>query len=184
MSRGGKKPIPNPDPEHVKVWVEPGSNEVVVQGPKGVLRQPVLPGVQVAVEDNTVTVHRLSDAKPHRQCHGLMRTLIANMLTGVTTGFRKQLQIVGVGFRADLEGQDLVLHLGYSHPIRVAAPAGITFAVEGKNDVVVVAGIDKVLVGQVAANIRALRRPEPYKGKGVRYMGEAVRHKAGKTGKA
>jgi large subunit ribosomal protein L6 len=135
------------------------------------------------MDGDVVQVARVSDAKPHRQCHGLMRTLIANMVTGVTEGYRKQLQIVGVGYRADLDGGDLVLHLGYSHSIRVAPPEGITFAVEGKNDIIVVSGYNKVVVGQIAANIRALRRPEPYKGKGVRYQGEVVRHKAGKTGK-
>ena len=179
MSRVGKKPIAVP-PE---VKVEIGVAEIVVSGPKGSLRQPHLPGISVALEGNVVQVQRLSDAKPHRQCHGLMRTLIANMVLGVTEGYRKQLQIVGVGYRAELEGGDLVLHLGFSHAIRVVPPEGISFRVEGKNDLITVSGINKVTVGQVAANIRAMRRPEPYKGKGVRYVGEVVRHKAGKTGK-
>jgi large subunit ribosomal protein L6 len=179
VSRVGKKPIPVP-PE---VKVEIGADGILVTGPKGSLRQPPLPGVTVTLAGNIVQVERASDAKPHRQMHGLMRTLIANMVQGVTEGYRKQLQIVGVGYRADLDGRDLVLHLGYSHAIRVPAPEGIAFAIEGKNDVITVSGINKVVVGQVAANIRALRRPEPYKGKGVRYMGEVVRHKAGKTGK-
>jgi large subunit ribosomal protein L6 len=135
------------------------------------------------IEADVVRVERQSDAKPHRQMHGLMRTLIANMVLGVTEGYRKQLQIVGVGYRADLDGRDLVLHLGYSHAIRVTPPEGIVFAVEGRNDQIIVTGIDKVVVGQMAANIRALRKPEPYKGKGVRYQGEVVRRKAGKTGK-
>ena len=179
MSRIGKRPIPVP-PE---VKVEIGAEGIVVTGPKGSLRQPMLPGVTVTLTGDTVQVERVSDAKPHRQMHGLMRTLIANMVQGVTEGYRKQLQIVGVGFRADLDGRDLVLHLGFSHSIRVAAPEGIDFTIGGKNDLVTVSGISKVAVGQVAANIRALRRPEPYKGKGVRYLGEVVRHKAGKTGK-
>ncbi|MGB9723563.1 MAG: 50S ribosomal protein L6 [Chloroflexia bacterium] len=180
MSRIGKKPIPVP----AGVTVEVTAAEVVVRGPRGVLRQPILPGIEIALEDGQVWVRRLSDAKPQRAYHGLMRTLVANMMTGVTEGFRKELQIVGTGYRADLDGGDLVLHLGYSHPIRVTPPEGIRFEVAGKNDVIVVSGIDKVLVGQQAANIRALRKPEPYKGKGVRYMGEQVRRKAGKSGKA
>lgn len=180
MSRIGKKPIPIP----AGVTVEVTTTEVVVSGPKGMLRQPLFPGIQVAVEDGQVWVRRLSDAKPQRAGHGLMRSLVANMIQGVTEGFRKELQIVGTGYRADLEGNDLVLHLGYSHPIRVTPPPGIRFEVAGKNDIVVVSGIDKVLVGQQAANIRALRKPEPYKGKGVRYLGEQVRRKAGKSGKA
>lgn len=180
MSRVGKKPIPLP----AGVKVEVGGGRVVVSGPNGTLQQPLLPGIDVAVEEGRIVVTRQSEAQLHRQYHGLMRTLIANMVTGVTTGFSRELQIVGVGYRADMEGKDLVLHLGYSHPIRVAAPEGIRFQVGGRNDVVTVWGIDKVLVGQVAANIRALRKPEPYKGKGVRYADEQVRRKAGKTGKA
>lgn len=180
MSRVGKKPIPLP----AGVKVEVGGGRIVVSGPNGTLQQPLLPGVDVAVEEGRIVVTRQSEAQLHRQYHGLMRTLVANMVTGVTTGFSRELQIVGVGYRADMEGKDLVLHLGYSHPIRVAAPEGIRFQVGGRNDVVTIWGIDKVLVGQVAANIRALRKPEPYKGKGVRYAGEQVRRKAGKTGKA
>lgn len=179
MSRIGKKPIPVPP----GVNVELGGGEVVVTGPKGSLRQMLLPGIKVTQEGAVIQVERLSDAKPHRQCHGLMRTLVANMVLGVTEGYSKKLQIVGVGFRADLDGRDLVLRVGFSHPVRIVAPAEITFTVEGKNDIIIVTGIDKVLVGQMAANIRAVRKPEPYKGKGIRYHGEVVRHKAGKTGK-
>lgn len=179
MSRVGKKPIPIPQ----GVDVEIGASEIVVKGPLGVLRQPHLVGIDVSLGDSQVIVTRKSDAKPHRERHGLMRTLIANMVSGVSEGFRKELQIVGVGYRADLVGQDLVLNLGYSHPIRVSPPEGITFEVGGRNDVIVVSGIDKVVVGQQAANIRALRKPEPYKGKGIRYRGEQVRRKAGKAGK-
>jgi len=179
VSRIGKKPIPIPP----GVQVEIGAAEVVVSGPKGTLRQSVPPGIQVSLEDGQIVVRRQSDAKPHRERHGLMRTLIANMITGVTVGYRKELQVVGVGYRAEMDGRDLVLNLGYSHPIRVTPPEGITFEVGGRNDLIVVSGIDKVLVGQQAADIRALRKPEPYKGKGIRYEGEVVRHKAGKAGK-
>ncbi len=179
MSRIGKKPIPIPPGVQVQI----GAGEVVVSGPKGTLRQPLLPGIEVSLEDGQVLVRRQSDAKPHRERHGLMRTLIANMITGVTAGYRKELQIVGVGYRAEMDGRDLVLTLGFSHPVRVVPPEGISFEVGGRNDLIAVSGIDKVLVGQVAANIRALRKPEPYKGKGIRYVGEVVRHKAGKAGK-
>ncbi|MGC8873244.1 MAG: 50S ribosomal protein L6 [Chloroflexia bacterium] len=179
MSRIGKKPIPIPPGVQVQI----GADEVVVSGPKGTLRQPLLRGIQVSLEDGQVVVRRQSDAKPHREQHGLMRTLIANMITGVTVGYRKELQIVGVGYRAEMDGRDLVLTLGFSHPVRVVPPEGISFEVGGRNDLIVVSGIDKVLVGQQAANIRALRKPEPYKGKGIRYVGEVVRHKAGKAGK-
>lgn len=179
MSRIGRKPISLPS----GVKVEIGPSEVAVTGPKGALSQPLLPGVKVSLEEGQVLVRRLSDAKPHRAYHGLMRSLIANMVIGVSEGFRRELQIVGMGYRVDLDGRDLVLHLGYSHPIRVTPPEGITFSVAGRNDVIVVEGIDKVLVGQQAANIRALRKPEPYKGKGIRYRGEQVRRKAGKAGK-
>ncbi len=179
MSRIGKKPIPIPP----GVQVDIGPTVVAVQGPKGALQTPLLAGVEVSQEEGHIWVRRLSDAKPHRAVHGLMRSLIANMVTGVTEGYRKDLQIVGVGYRADLDGKDLVLHVGYSHPIRIAPPEGIAFAVSGRNDIVSVSGIDKVLVGQIAANVRGVRKPEPYKGKGIRYMGEQVRRKAGKTGK-
>ena len=179
MSRVGKKPIPLP----AGVQVEIGGGRIVVRGPQGTLEQPLLPGIRVALEGDSIVVTRQSEAQLHRQFHGLMRTLIANMVTGVTTGFSRELQIVGVGYRADMEGKDLVLHLGYSHPIRVTPPEGIRFQVGGRNDLVTVWGVDKVQVGQVAANIRALRKPEPYKGKGVRYAGEQVRRKAGKQAK-
>jgi large subunit ribosomal protein L6 len=175
----GKKPIPIPQGVDVAI----GASEIVVKGPKGELRQPALVGINVSLGESQVIVQRQSDAKPHRERHGLMRTLIANMVTGVTDGYRKELQIIGVGYRADLEGTDLVLNLGYSHSIRVSPPEGITFEVAGRNDVIIVSGIDKVAVGQQAANIRALRKPEPYKGKGIRYRGEQVRRKAGKAGK-
>lgn len=181
MSRIGKKPVAVPAGVQVRIT----DGEIVVDGPRGSLRQPLLPGVNVAVEGDAVLVTRQSDAKPHRQMHGLMRTLIANMVLGVSEGYRKQLQVVGVGYRVEMDGRDLILHLGFSHPIRMVPPEGVTLGIEGtRNDQITVSGIDKVAVGQMAANIRALRKPEPYKGKGVRYLGEVVRRKAGKTGKA
>lgn len=179
MSRVGKQPIPIPAGVEVSV----SADEIVVKGPKGALRQPGFPGISVSLEDNRILVRRQSNAKPHRERHGLMRTLIANMVTGVTQGYSKELQIVGMGYRAEMDGQTLVLNLGFSHPVRIPPPEGISFEVGGRNDVVIVSGIDKVLVGQQAADIRALRKPEPYKGKGVRYRDEHVRRKAGKAGK-
>lgn len=179
MSRVGRKPVPIP----AGVRIEVGTEEIVVSGPKGSLRQPLLPRITVTVRDGQVYVERRSDEKADRERHGLMRSLLANMITGVTEGYRKELQIIGLGYRADIDGGDLVLSVGYSHPVRIVPPEGISFEVAGRNDVIVVSGIDKVLVGQQAADIRAVRRPEPYKGKGIRYMGEVVRHKAGKAGK-
>ncbi len=179
MSRIGRKPIPVPPGVNVEI----GAGEVVVRGPKGSSRQPLLPGISLSLEDGQIWVRRASDAKPHRASHGLMRSLVANMVTGVTEGFRKELQVVGMGYRADLDGKVLVLNVGYSHPVRISPPEGIVFEVAGRNDVIVVTGIDKVLVGQIAANVRAVRKPEPYKGKGIRYMGERIRRKAGKAGK-
>jgi large subunit ribosomal protein L6 len=180
VSRIGEKPIPVPEGVEVKIKAD----EVVVTGPKGELYQPLLPGIELSLEEGQIWVRRQSDAKPHRERHGLMRTLVANLVTGVTQGYQKELQIVGMGYRAQLDGQDLVLQLGYSHPIRVVPLKGISFEITGaRNDIIVVSGIDKVIVGQQAADIRALRKPEPYKGKGVRYRGEVVRRKAGKAGK-
>jgi large subunit ribosomal protein L6 len=143
----------------------------------------VLPVVEVKIEDGNVVVVRKGDAKEHRSAHGLTRTLVSNMIEGVSKGFRKSLEINGVGYRAAKSGENLNLTLGYSHPVSYDAPAGITFAVEGTNRVHV-EGIDKQRVGQVAAEIRDLRPPEPYKGKGIRYAGEVVRKKLGKAGKA
>jgi large subunit ribosomal protein L6 len=138
--------------------------------------------MRVRIDDGQVTVERPSEAKPHRELHGLTRTLVANMVEGVTNGYRKSLEISGVGYRAQKVGENLQLSLGYSHPVDVEAPAGISFEVETPTRLSVV-GIDKELVGQVAARVRSKRKPEPYKGKGVRYVGEQVRRKAGKTGK-
>lgn len=179
MSRIGKFPVAIPE----KVTVEVGDHSVRVTGPKGELQQHTLPVVALKVEDGNVVVERLGDAKPHRSAHGLTRTLVANMVEGVSKGFRKTLEINGVGYRAAKAGNDLNLTLGYSHPVSYPAPAGISFAVEGTNKVHV-DGIDKQRVGQIAAEIRDLRPPEPYKGKGIRYAGEVVRKKLGKAGKA
>ncbi len=179
MSRIGKLPVLIPEKVDVKV----GENSVTVKGPKGEMTQHTLPVVSVKVEDGNVIVERLGDSKPHRSAHGLTRTLVSNMIEGVSKGFRKTLEINGVGYRAAKSGEDLNLTLGYSHPVSYPAPVGIAFAVEGTNKVHV-DGIDKQRVGQVAAEIRDLRPPEPYKGKGIRYQGEVVRKKLGKAGKA
>lgn len=179
MSRIGKQPIPLT--QGVKVQIEGGT--VTVTGPKGTLsREVVNPEIRVAQEDGSLVVTRANDEKQQRSMHGLYRTLVANMITGVSTGFTKTLEIQGVGYRAQKQGTNLLLTVGYSHPVEVLPPSGITFDVEGNNRVLV-SGIDKEQVGQVAANIRKIRPPEPYKGKGIRYQGEVVRRKAGKAGK-
>ncbi|HVM11530.1 MAG TPA: 50S ribosomal protein L6 [Actinomycetota bacterium] len=178
MSRIGKEPITIPD--GVTVAVE--GDRVTVTGPKGTLHQAISPDMQVTVEDGTATVRRPTDERQHRALHGLTRTLVANMIEGVTKGFEKALEIQGVGYRAALQGRDLELQLGFSHPVHVAAPDGIEFEVPAPTRIVV-RGIDKQLVGAVAADIRKIRKPEPYKGKGVRYEGEYVRKKAGKAAK-
>ncbi|SHL00062.1 50S ribosomal protein L6 [Rhodothermus profundi] len=181
MSRIGKQPIHLPD--GVRVEVAP-NNVVTVTGPKGTLTLQVDPDITVEVQDKTVRVLRPTDQKRHRALHGLYRALIQNMVTGVTQGYRKELEIIGIGFRASMSGNLLELALGYSHPIYFVPPEGIKISVRserGSNPIVIVEGIDKQLVGQVAAKIRSLRPPEPYKGKGIRYVGEYVRRKAGKT---
>lgn len=181
MSRIGRQPIHLPD--GVRVEVAP-NNVVTVTGPKGTLTLQVDPDITVEVEDKTVRVLRPTDQKRHRALHGLYRALIQNMVTGVTEGYRKELEIIGIGFRASMSGNMLELALGYSHPIYFVPPEGIKLSVRserGSNPIVIVEGIDKQLVGEVAAKIRALRPPEPYKGKGIRYVGEYVRRKAGKT---
>lgn len=179
MSRIGKLPVSIPD----KVTVEVGDSLVRVKGPKGELEQHFLPVVTIAVADGNVVVDRKGDAKEARSAHGLTRTLVSNMIEGVSKGFRKSLEIQGVGYRAAKSGENLNLTLGYSHPVSYAAPKGIAFSVEGTNKIHV-DGIDKQRVGQVAAEIRDLRPPEPYKGKGIRYDGEVIRKKLGKAGKA
>ena len=178
MSRIGKLPIPVPAGVEVKI----DGSVVSVKGPKGSLSHTVAAPITVALEENTVVVTRPDDERNSRSLHGLTRTLISNLVTGVTTGYTKGLEIVGTGYRVTAKGSDIEFALGYSHPIYVKAPAGITFTVEG-NTKLTVSGIDKQQVGEVAANLRKLRKPEPYKGKGVRYAGEVVRRKAGKAGK-
>jgi large subunit ribosomal protein L6 len=185
MSRIGRAPIPVP-PKVQVTWTE--GNLVKVKGPKGELSCQVDPEITLSLEDGVVTVSRPSDSKPHKAKHGLYRSLVNNMVVGVTTGYTKQLEIHGVGYRANKVGQNLVILVGYSHPIEVQAPEGITLTVDGvdpatKATRVSVSGIDKQLVGQIAASIRQLRKPEPYKGKGIRYSGEKIRRKAGKAGK-
>jgi large subunit ribosomal protein L6 len=179
MSRIGKLPVTVP----AGVDVTLGDSVVVVKGPKGQLSQHVLPVVTITLEDGVIVVARKSDDKPGRSAHGLTRTLIANMIDGVTKGFRKSLELQGVGYRVNKAGSDLNFSLGYSHPVTFSPPEGIAFSVEGTNKIHV-EGIDKQRVGQVAAEIRSLRPPEPYKGKGIRYEGETVRKKLGKAGKA
>jgi large subunit ribosomal protein L6 len=178
MSRIGKLPIPVPAGVEVKI---DGQN-IEVKGPKGTLSHVVPAPITIVLEDNTITVTRPDDERLSRSLHGLTRTLIANNIHGVTEGFSKGLEIVGTGYRVTAKGADLEFALGYSHSITVQPPAGISFTVDG-NTKVTVSGIDKQAVGEVAANIRKLRKPEPYKGKGVRYAGEVVRRKAGKSGK-
>ncbi len=178
MSRIGKKPIVLP----AGVQVELKDGLVSVKGQKGALQRPFLEGLEMDMIDGTITVRRRNDDKRSRSYHGLMRTLVANMVEGVSKGFEKKLEIVGIGYRSELKGSDLALFLGYSHPINFPLPTGISAEVE-KQTLVTIKGIDKELVGQTAAKIRDLRKPDPYKGKGVKYAGEVLRKKAGKTGK-
>ena len=177
MSRIGNQPITLPKGVDVKV----DGARVRVKGPKGELEREVRPEVAVKVEDGEVVVTRELNTKQHRAYHGLTRALVANMVDGVSEGFQKTLEIVGVGYRADKRGNDLVLTVGYSHEVKYPAPQGIDISTPNQTTIVV-AGIDKQKVGQVAAELRAVRPPEPYKGKGIRYQGEQVRRKAGKTG--
>jgi large subunit ribosomal protein L6 len=175
MSRIGKKPIPVPD--GVTVEIKPG--HVSVKGPKGELRQEVSREMKITQDDGVLKVERPTDRGEHRALHGLTRSLIANMVVGVTDGYEKRLEIQGVGYRARLQGKSLELALGYSHPVSVSAPDGIEFEVPQPTQVVV-RGIDKQLVGEIAARVRKARPPEPYKGKGVRYAGEHIARKVGK----
>jgi len=175
MSRIGRKPVPVPDA--VSVEIAPGN--IAVKGPKGELHQTLSAEMKVEQEDGNVTVSRPTDRGEHRALHGLTRSLIANMVEGVTEGFEKRLEIQGVGYRAALKGKKLELALGYSHPVAIDAPEGIDFEVPQPTEVIV-KGIDKQLVGQVAADIRKRRPPEPYKGKGIRYKDEQVLRKVGK----
>ncbi len=175
MSRIGRKPVAVPD--SVTVEIAPGS--VAVKGPKGELTQSLAADMKVVQEDGNVTVSRPTDRGEHRALHGLTRSLIANMVEGVTDGFEKKLEIQGVGYRAQLKGKSLELALGYSHPVSIEPPEGIEFEVPQQTEIIV-RGIDKQLVGQVAADIRKRRPPEPYKGKGIRYSDEHVMRKVGK----
>ncbi len=179
MSRIGKKPIPLP----AKVTASINGQEVTVKGPKGELKLEVHPDIQVKQEGNTLLVERSTDQRSHRALHGLMRSLLANNVNGVSSGFRRTLKIEGVGYNGDVKGKDLVLKLGFSHEVVINPPPGISFVAEEKGTLIHIDGVDKQLVGQVAANIRKLRPPEPYLGKGVRYSDEVIRRKAGKAGK-
>jgi len=176
VSRIGKTPIPVPAGVTVKI----DGKTVNAKGPKGELSLSVHPEMSLKMEDGKIVVERPSNGKMHRSLHGLSRTLVANIVEGVTKGFEKKLEIIGVGYRAEMKGKRLVVTIGYSHPIMFAPPDEIQISTEG-NNIVVVRGIRKDLVGQVAAKIRSFKPPEPYKGKGIRYVGEVVRKKAGKT---
>lgn len=178
MSRIGKAPITVPSGVDVTI----AGRTVTVKGPKGTLSRDIPGEIVVRKEESTILVERPNDERENRALHGLSRTLVNNMIVGVTDGFSKELEIVGVGYRAEAQGQNLRLALGFSHPVTVPAPEGISFEIPVQTRVIV-KGIDKELVGQVAANIRSIRKPEPYKGKGVRYLGERIVRKAGKTGK-
>jgi len=178
MSRIGRLPIAVPSGVDVAI----DGRRVTVKGPKGELSRELHPDMTVEREDGNIVVSRPTEQKQHKQLHGLTRTLVNNMVVGVTEGYRKGLEITGVGYRAVLVGRKLQLSLGYSHQIEIDPPAGITFEVENPTRLAVV-GIDKELVGQIAAKVRSTRKPEPYKGKGVRYAGERIRRKAGKAGK-
>ena len=178
MSRIGNKPIPVPS----GVTVNIDGHHVKVKGPKGELEQSFQPEIKIEQQDGQIVVTRPSESSTHRSLHGLTRTLIANMVTGVTDGFTRNLEIAGVGYRVAKDGQALVFSLGFSHPVRIEPPTGISFTVETPTRFSV-SGIDKQVVGEQAAQIRKLRQPEPYKGKGISYSGERIRRKAGKAGK-
>jgi large subunit ribosomal protein L6 len=177
MSRIGKQPVVVPS----GVAIEIASDNITVNGPKGSLTQPLLSGITVALEDNQLLVKRANDDAPLRAKHGLMRSLIQNMVTGVSTGFTKQLELNGVGYRVALAGTGLKMNLGFSHEVTYDLPSGITAKVE--QNIITVSGTSKQQVGQVAAEIRALKKPEPYKGKGLKYVGERINRKSGKSGK-
>jgi large subunit ribosomal protein L6 len=178
MSRIGKKPIDIP--QAVQVTLD--GTTITVKGPKGELSRALHTDIIVKIEDNTITIERPSDNKLHRSLHGTTRSIVANMVEGVTNGFQKNLELVGVGYRAAKTGNNLVLNVGYSHPVEIVPESGIEIEVPAQTKISV-KGIDKERVGAIAANIRSVRLPEPYKGKGIRYEGEKVRRKEGKTGK-
>ncbi len=186
MSRIGKRPISIPD----KVTVTLAGQQVAVKGPKGELSRVLPPEVEVIQENGTVLVTRRDESRPARQRHGLCRTLVSNMVEGVSQGFQRRLELQGVGYRAQISGSNLTLNVGYSHPVEIVPPKGVLLEIEdntgkkvNQGTLVIVSGIDKEIVGNIAAQIRGVRPPEPYKGKGIRYSGEAVRRKVGKTGK-
>jgi len=179
VSRIGRLPVEVPQGVDVNVK----GTHVRVKGPKGQLEHTFPASMKITLDKGVITVERPSDEGTHRAMHGMTRAIINNMVVGVTDGFEKILEINGVGYRGELQGKNLILNVGYSHPVEVAPPEGITFEVEDRNRVVHVKGYDKALVGQVAADIRKIRPPEPYKGKGIKYRGERIRRKAGKAGK-
>lgn len=180
MSRVGKMPIPLP--KGVTATID--GSHISVKGPRGELSRDFHPTISVGQEDGNLVVTRPSDAKLHRSLHGLSRALLANMVTGVSSGFQRVMQIEGVGYRAEVQGANLILNVGYSHPVTFEPPHGIKFAVDKTGRLVTIDGNDKEMVGEVAARIRRVRPPEPYKGKGILYQGERIRRKAGKAGKA
>ena len=178
MSRIGRMPIPVP--KSVQVILE--GNDVKVKGPKGELARTLHPDMKLSMDDDNVIVERPSEGKTHRSLHGLTRSLLNNMVVGVSEGFKKTLEMVGVGYRAQMEGQNVVLQVGYSHPVKIEPMPGVTLALEGNNKIIVT-GINKEDVGQQAADIRKVRKPNPYTGKGIKYEGERIRRKAGKAGR-
>ena len=177
MSRIGKKEIPLPK----GVEVTQSGDAVVVKGPKGTMSTPLIAGITVAVEDNVVKFQRPNEEGKTRAFHGLMRALVANNVKGVSEGFKRELDIVGVGYRAEVKGREVVFQLGYSHPVRFAIPEGIDITIDAKTNHITITGIDRQRVGQTAAEIRSLREPDPYKGKGIKYSDEVIRRKAGKA---
>jgi large subunit ribosomal protein L6 len=179
MSRVGKMPIELP--KDVKVNIK--GNHVVVSGAKGKLERSFRPEISIKQDNGVITLDRSSDAQQHRAFHGLTRSLLNNMIIGVSEGYDRKLEIEGVGYRAEMKGKNLVLTVGYSHPVEIEPPENITFEVENRGKLITVTGIDKQVVGEISAKIRKVRPPEPYKGKGIRYQGEYVRRKAGKAGK-
>lgn len=178
MSRIGKKPIAIPDKVEIKI----DQDDIIVKGPLGELTFGILPGIEVKVADKQITITRQSDEPTYRSAHGLTARQVENMIEGVLNGFKKELEVVGVGYKVNMKGKDLELSLGYSHPILFTPPEGIKIEVEKMN--ITVSGIDRQQVGQVAANIREFRKPEPYKGKGVKYVDEYIKRKAGKMAAA
>ena len=179
MSRVGRLPVGVPSGVDVKL----DGSHVKIKGPKGEMEFTFSPHISIELKEGEVIISRPSDEREMRSLHGTTRALIQNMVTGVTDGFQKELQLVGVGYRANMQGKNLVLNVGYSHPVEIEPPAGITFEVGERNQQIFISGIDKQQVGQVDADIRKVRPPEPYKGKGIRYQGEYIRRKAGKAGK-